>query len=405
MNPVDRDNGQFDTSAPLLICKTGSHPAHHGGLFLARSAGRVGIPVVAMVESRLTPLAASRYVAKRIPPLPVEPSPGQFSAYVKYVFEVFGSKPVLAATDDEAAVLIDENAHDLSAWSHLPAQRVGLSRQVASKSDLPGLCSALGVRTPATAVPESMDDLISFGNTATFPLIVKSRESFSRRLSPQASATGVLWSMADLERYAERFDPTIPVVVQEYVPEEDRQNLIYQGLRCSHSDLIVSFTGTKLRDYPVGAGETTLSMSQTQNRLRTTCERLLEGLDYRGVCDIDVLVDRRDDSLRLIDFNPRFGANAGTFRMRNGIDLVRAYHLDLTGRPIPLAAQEDGVCFQVKARDDLARKAGHRYQQKAPRATTAFWSRDDPAPAVISGLRSHGGDATRAVKRLISRVR
>ena len=59
----------FDTAVPALVVKAGRYPVHAGGLAAARSLGRVGVPVAAMVDDVATPLAQSRYVKRRLPPV------------------------------------------------------------------------------------------------------------------------------------------------------------------------------------------------------------------------------------------------------------------------------------------------------------------------------------------------
>src|SRR5947209_3771234 len=53
--PVDR-------GIPLLIVKIGHYPLHHGAVAAARSLGRLGVPVYAVIEDRFTPMRFSRYL-------------------------------------------------------------------------------------------------------------------------------------------------------------------------------------------------------------------------------------------------------------------------------------------------------------------------------------------------------
>lgn len=56
---------------------------------------------------------------------------------------------------------------------------------------------------------------------------------------------------------------------------------------------------------------------------------------YRGIFDIDWRLGQRTGRYYLLDFNPRVGAQFRMFEDDAGIDVVRAMHLDLSGRPIP----------------------------------------------------------------------
>ena len=48
---------------PALIVKIGHYPLHSGGVGAIRTLGRIGVPVYATIEDRLTPAAVSRYCA------------------------------------------------------------------------------------------------------------------------------------------------------------------------------------------------------------------------------------------------------------------------------------------------------------------------------------------------------
>ena len=81
---------------------------------------------------------------------------------------------------------------------------------------------------------------------------------------------------------------------------------------------------------------------------------LLARLGYRGLLDLDIRLDARDGRYHLLDFNPRLGAQFRVFRDVAGTDVALAAYLDLTGQPIPLAAQVDGRSFLVENYDPIS---------------------------------------------------
>src|ERR1700690_77343 len=54
----------LDTRFPALILKASRDFIHHGALGVARTLGRLDVPVYAVVEDAYTPLATSRYLTK-----------------------------------------------------------------------------------------------------------------------------------------------------------------------------------------------------------------------------------------------------------------------------------------------------------------------------------------------------
>ena len=77
-------------------------------------------------------------------------------------------------------------------------------------------------------------------------------------------------------------------------------------------------------------------------------------ISYSGILDLDLRWDARDDRYKLLDFNPRLGAQFRLFRDPAGIDVVRAQYLDLTGHPIPHGEQVDGRGFLVENYDPIS---------------------------------------------------
>jgi len=52
----------MDTTVPVLLLKKGRYVLHHGAVGIARSLGRLGVPVYAIVEDRYAPLAMCRHL-------------------------------------------------------------------------------------------------------------------------------------------------------------------------------------------------------------------------------------------------------------------------------------------------------------------------------------------------------
>lgn len=59
----------------------------------------------------------------------------------------------------------------------------------------------------------------------------------------------------------------------------------------------------------------------------------------------DYRLDRRDGRCHLLDFNPSMGAQFRLLEGDNGIDVMCALHLDLTGRPVPAGHPVEGRTY------------------------------------------------------------
>ena len=169
-----------------------------------------------------------------------------------------------------------------------------------------------------------------------------------------------------------------------------------------------AFTGVKERSYPSGAGLTSFGRSAPNDALKAEITRLLSRLGYRGLLDLDIRLDARDGRYHLLDFNPRLGAQFRVFLDAAGTDVALAAYLDLTGQPIPAAAQVDGRTFVVENYDPVsalgrwrAGELGWRSWLASVRGADewAWFARDDLRPFGLMCMRMGWRALTRKVAR------
>jgi predicted ATP-grasp superfamily ATP-dependent carboligase len=130
--------------------------------------------------------------------------------------------------------------------------------------------------------------------------------------------------------------------------------------------------------------------------LRDSVTGLLRRLGYRGIADLDLRLDDRDGQYKLLDFNPRLGAQFRLFTGPGGLDIVRAAYLDLTGQPVTGADPVNGRSFMVESYDPLTAISYWRRGELSLRAwlattrtvdETAWFARDDMRPFELMCLR------------------
>jgi predicted ATP-grasp superfamily ATP-dependent carboligase len=185
------------------------------------------------------------------------------------------------------------------------------------------------------------------------------------------------------------------VLLQEAVP--GGPDWFFHGYCDAASTCRPAFTGIKERSYPPRAGLTTLGSAVPNDQLRTDVQELLRRLHYRGLVDLDLRWDARRSRFRLLDFNPRIGAQFRLFEDTGGLDVVRAAYLDLTRQPVPDAPPVAGRRYLVENYDLLAALAYRRRGELGLREWVrslrdidekAWFARDDLAPFGLMCLRS-----------------
>ena len=379
-----------DSHVPALLLKIGQYPLHSGGVAAIRTLGRLGVPVYAITEDRLTPAAVSRYCAGRLVwRVTGHEEPGYLAGRLREVGKRLGRRVVVVPVDDEAAVLVAEYAAELSEHFIFPHIEPGLPRELASKQRLYELCRRHDVPAPASTCPATGSELAEFAATATFPVVVKNAEPWVRRRAPVVSHTTVIRTARELLAVAPSGHGEAPgMIVQEYIPRDRAEDWIVHLYCDASSRSLVTFTGVKVRSWPPHNGMTACAYAQANPGLAQLAERLCRQIGFRGIADLDWRLDLRDGQYKLVDFNPRVGNQFRLFETEQGIDVVRALYLDLTGRTVPPGIARGGRRIVIEHIDLLARVAyrggsGYPAAPPPPRtaATELAWlARDDPLP-------------------------
>ncbi|MEU9098115.1 ATP-grasp domain-containing protein [Streptomyces sp. NPDC048361] len=379
-----------DRDVPGLIVKFGNYPLHHGGVGAIRSLGRLGVPMYAITEDRWTPAAHSRYLTRAFAwPTTGAEEPAVLVEGLLAVGRRIGRPSVLIPTDEEAAVLIAEHQRELAGRFLFPPVAPELPRRLASKQGLHELCVEHGVPSPAAAFPETYADVEGFAEHALFPVVAKNREAFVRRRSPAVAGTTRIEDRRHLLALARRWGERPGVILQEYLPREQAEDWIVHAYFDEHSTPLALFTGVKVRSWPPHAGMTASAYVVDNPELASLAAQFVKHIGFSGVADLDLRFDRRDGRYKLLDFNPRMGAQFRLFENGAGVDVVRAQHLHLTGRRVPEGEQRAGRRYVVENIDLPAllayRRSGYTtpHAPERPAGTELAWiARDDLRPFV-----------------------
>jgi D-aspartate ligase len=398
----------LDPEVPALLLKVGHYPLHHGGLGVVRSLARAGVDVYAVTEARWTPVAVSRHLHGRLSwPTTGTEEPEELVDGLRALGRAIGRRAVLVPTDDEAAVVVAEQADALADTFLFPRSAdPGLPRRLASKQGLFEVCRAHGIPTPDAEFPTGRAEIERYAAGGAFPVVVKGRDAFGRKRAPTVRTSTVVTSGEELRRLAADWPDEASVILQEYIPREDAEDWFSHAFTDRGRSGVI-FTGVKVRSWPPHAGMTTYAYATHNPELAALTERLFAATGFSGIADLDWRYDRRDGRYKLVDFNPRTGAQFRLFEDAAGVDVVRAQHLALTGRPIPMAPFPEGRRFVVDDFDLAARVAYRKDTPALPRRSGTehgWWALDDPLP-VLSLAAGRFLPALRRIGALAGRPR
>jgi D-aspartate ligase len=387
---------------PAVVLKFDPNVMHHGGLGVIRSLGRLGVPVYGVHEGPWAPAASSRYLQGRFFWQPDPDEADRVRAGLRRLSDRIGRPAVLVPTDDAGAIFLAEHGDGLRERFLFPGPPRDLPRRVAGKYSLYQLCRELGMPSPLAAVPETLSAARGFAAEAGFPLIAKLTTPWA---GGGMRSTSILADAAHLDDAYEACARTgVGLMLQEFIPGGPGQDWFFHGYCDADSTCRPAFTGVKERSYPAHAGLTCMGRSAPNPRLAGEITAMLQRVGYQGILDLDLRYDPRDDQYKLLDFNPRIGAQFRIFRDAAGTDVATACYLDLTGLPVPAGEQVNDRAFVVENYDPIAAVSYWRRGELTLRPwlaslraadETAWFARDDLRPFGLMCLRMGWRLATR----------
>jgi predicted ATP-grasp superfamily ATP-dependent carboligase len=400
----------LNSGVPALLLRLDRNPFHHGSLGAVRSLGRAGIEVHAFTETPRVPLARSGYLHRAHP----FPRPGEVAAALERAAELIGRPAVLLPMDDLSALTAARLARRLRGRYLLPEVDPALPERLADKAQLAVLCAELGLAHPPTVVPASAAEAEAAASELGLPLVAKwSRPWLLPRGGAQGAGRGlrsttVLTGADQVRRlFARSAEAGSRLLLQRMLPGGPGADWFFHGCFGAGGRLLAGGTGRKELAWPVRAGLTAVGSWLPHAQLTRDVVGLAGRLGYQGIVDLDFRWDAATGAYHLLDANPRPGAQFRLFTDGQGIDVVRAQHLALTGRPVPEPRPVPGRLFVAENYGLLSRLLSRRADRAGllPRppgggrreVETAWFAADDLAPFLSMG----GSCVRRAADRIL----
>lgn len=362
----------------------------YSGLGIVRCLGRRGIPVFALDPDRTQIGMTSRFCHARVVPR-LEEREDEHLDFLVRLARSLPEKPVLFPTGDDTVLCYARHEDSLKKDFRFAGPSAEIVRKTATKDALFETARELGIAVPETYAPGSLDEVRAFAGIIPYPCLIKPARPSSwhrrpiqdtlRRISGGTEKTIVVRhadALVNAYQQIAAIDPN--VVVSEVIPGEDRELLYFVFYR-SHDGRIWHFSGRKERTLPVHFGSASFVVSMEAEDLDRVSIMFLEKLGYRGLGGIEFKRDARDGSLKLIEFNPRFGL-WDALGQRFGVDTASVAYLDAIGTELPEPRRgRTGVRWVSISRDIRA----------------AFWYRNEGLLSATSWLKSLAGEKVWAV--------
>jgi D-aspartate ligase len=345
------------TDTPVVVLRLD----HYGALGVFRSLGRLGVAVYGVHRSDDALALRSRY-ARGFHRCDVDGDPPARSvARLLAIAESLGGRPLLVPTNDETALFVAAHAAELRPAFRFQDNPLALVERLYDKRSMYRLACELGIATAHTIFPRGRDDVRAFAETARFPVMLKGADGIrvARRTGHKMR---IVRGAAELLDAWERMeDPARPdLMLQEYIPGGEDAQWMFNGYFDERSRCRFGVVGRKLRQTPPYTGMTSLGVIEPNDEIDRVTRALVEAIGYRGILDIGYRFDARDGRYKVLDVNPRLGATFRLFVGADGLDVVRALYLDLTGQAVPPSTARPGRRWLV---EDLDLASSVRYHR------------------------------------------
>jgi predicted ATP-grasp superfamily ATP-dependent carboligase len=364
------------------------------GLGIARSLGRLGIPV-GVLDDEHSITRYSRYTvhAARVPDL--RDAKAAAEAMASHGKRIGLEGWVLYPTRDEIVAAISTHRDLLAEIYRVPIPEWRVARWALDKRSTYELAAQLGIPTPRTWRPTSLGELRAIEAEPPFAVKPAIKEHFIYATGAKAWRAD---SAAELERLFERARDIVgagEVLVQELIPGDGRCQFAF-GAFFRDGRSLGSMVARRRRQHPPEFGRaTTFAETVDLPLLRERSELLLRRIGYYGLAELEYKRDPRDGEYKLLDFNPRaWGYHS--LGGRAGVDFPLLLFEDQVGHAVEERHARAGVHW-IRLTTDLPTafvemRAGRlrprellRTLRRDARADAVF-SRDDPLPGFAEVL-------------------
>ena len=327
----------------VLLCESSSRQV----LPMAKAFAALGYEVVT-VQGKKTDLGAvTRYSSRRIVVNGVDDDYDTAYSFYKELLEKGEYELAVPLSDFSAGILVKlKKEIEEKTKTKIATNEETIFSLASDKLNTMKVCMENDIPCPPTFNEICSISDIPYG--VSYPLLIKPRVSCG------SIGLHIANNRVELERYIvnSRDEKNGEILVQEFIPQTGRQ---YNGhfFIDDNGDAKMALISQKCRWFPLDGGAATMCVTIHRQDITNMCLRLLNIIGWRGYCDIDLMEDPRDGSIRIIEINARISANI-KLCFAAGIDVARMLVGLYLGNNVPnFLEYSDNICLRCIHTDFL----------------------------------------------------
>ena len=276
------------------------------GLAVGRSLGRSGIKVVGLDSAKKVGFY-SRFIDAMICPHPLE-CEQEFIAFLLHIAAREEMHPALFITSDDFLLPVSRNRKELGKYYLMNLPDPQIIECIADKLQQYKLALKAGIPVPKTFFADNMDQLLEIKDRIPLPAFIKGAEVTLWRKKMGVTSKGfVVNTQKELMNTFEIiFRRGANGLVQELIPGPDTNHYKSSCYLSRKGEILLAFGLQKIRQQPVGFGFGCLVQSVDYPEMVALGKDFFTKIGYRGVGSAEFKLDVRDNTLKLIELNPRY---------------------------------------------------------------------------------------------------
>jgi len=276
---------------------------HVQGLSNTRSLGEAGIPVY-VVDKTDCIARHSKYCHRffRCPDF-------QSDAFASFLIELAKNENikdwVLIPSNGHAVYTISKHKKQLSDYFKIITPELEIIDKIYDKINLLSVADHIGIPYPKTQLFSKVTDSVS--DELVFPVITKGRNglSFYKATGKKAFLAADESQLRKQLQFIQSKNQLSNSFSQELIPFDGTNKTISFTAFCVEGQIKSYWMGVKLREHPLLFGTATFAKSIYVEDCFNQSVPLLKELNYTGVCEVEYLLDPRDQKYKLIEINAR----------------------------------------------------------------------------------------------------
>ena len=209
---------------------------------------------------------------------------------------------LLMGLSDASSKMLSAKKKEIEHYSKIIIPDFEIFQKAANKFLTMKFCMDNGIPCPTTVDGDEYENNSeSSSGNLTFPVVIKPKQGVG------AVGFSIIYDRNELERRLPEMKQKFgSMLIQEFIPNEEQYTV---EAFCDHSsDLKACVVAQKTRFFPIQGGTSSCNVTADYPEITDTVEKLLQKLNWIGSANVDLIVDPRDKTPKVIEINPRVGA-------------------------------------------------------------------------------------------------